>query len=272
MLSGFWSWTKPGCVLVLLIAASGGDGRAADLATPQQIAARIDNAPREHPLTPALRMGEQALRKAAGLEDYQALFIKKEYVGNTFVEQKMVIRFRRDPMSVYLKFVEPSPGRKVLYVKGQNGGQIQVKETGLASLVGAINVDPHGSLAMSESRYPITMIGMENMTRRLLGEWLDDTDRDDITVKFYPNAKIGDVECQVIESTHTDAIKSKGIHRARLYIDKQSGLPIRIQEYGFPRRAGGEPPLLSDYCYLNVRSNIGLTDRHFDPKHPQSEF
>jgi len=257
---------------MLLATAGTGLARAADLATSQQIAARIENVPQEHPLTPALKMGDAALQKAAGLKDYEGLFIKKEFIGNTFVEQKMVIRFRRDPMNVYLRFVEPSPGRKVMYVKGQNGGQIQVKETGLASLVGAINVDPHGSLAMSESRYPITMIGMENMTRRLLAEWLEATDRDDITVKFYPNAKIGSVDCQVIESTHTDAIKSKGIHRARLYIEKESGLPIRIQEYAFPRQPGGEPPLLSDYCYLNVRPNIGLTARHFDAKSPQSEF
>jgi hypothetical protein len=272
MLSGFRSSIKSGCVLLLLVTAGTGMTRAAELATPQQIAARVESAPPEHPLTPALKMGDEALQKAAQLKDYEGLFIKKEYVGNTFVEQKMVIRFRRDPMSVYLKFVEPSPGRKVMYVKGQNNGQIQVKETGLASLVGAINVDPHGSLAMSESRYPITMIGLENMTRRLLGEWLDATDRNDITVKFYPNAKIGNVDCEVIESTHTDAIKSKGIYRARLYIDKQSGLPIRIQEYAFPRQAGGEPPLLADYCYLNLRPNIGLTARHFDPGSPQSEF
>jgi len=272
MLSGFWSRTKSGCVLIVLAAAGTGLAHAAELATSQQIAARIETAPQEHPLIPALKLGDAALQKAAGLQDYEGLFIKKEYVGNTFVEQKMVIRFRREPMSVYLKFVEPSPGRKVMYVQGQNGGQIQVKETGLASLVGAISVDPHGSLAMSESKYPITMIGMENMTRRLLAEWLDATDRSDISVKFYPNAKIGNVECQVVESTHTDAIKSKGIHRARLYIERDSGLPIRIQEYGFPRQAGTEPPLVSDYCYLNIRPNIGLTARHFDPGSPQSEF
>jgi hypothetical protein len=272
MLCGFWSRTKSGSLLLLLALTGTGVVRAADLATAQQIAARVETAPQEHPLTPALKIGDAALQKAAALRDYEALFIKKEIVGNTFLEQKMIIRFRRDPMSVYLKFVDPSPGRKVMYVQGQNNGQIQVKETGLASLVGAINVDPHGSLAMSESKYPITMIGMENMTRRLLSEWLDATNRDDITVKFYPNAKIGTVECQVVESTHTDAIKSKGIHRARLYIEKESGLPIRIQEYGFPRQAGGEPPLASDYTYLNVRSDIGLTARHFDPNSAQSEF
>jgi len=272
MLYGLKSWTRIGSLALIAGAICSATALAGEVATTQQIAARIESAPKEHPLVPALKLGGDALKKAAALKDYEALFVKKEFVNDKFVEQKMKIRFRRQPMSVYLEFVEPNEGRKVMFVKGQNGGQMQVKESGLASLVGAISVDPNGTLAMAESKYPITMIGMENMTRRLLSEWLGATTRPDITVKFYPNARIGNLQCQVVESTHTDAIKSRGIYRARLYIDKATGLPIRIQEFGFPKRKGQEPQLLSDYSYLNIQTNLGLTAKHFDTNHPHSGF
>lgn len=259
-------WMKCSCLSAAIVSACVMTVTAAELDSPRQITARIDSAPQEHPLVPALKLADAALQKVASLTDYQALFVKKEYVNGTFVEHKMEICFRRRPMSVHLKFVEPHAGRQAVYVQGQNGGQMQVKDTGLASLVGTINIDPNGSMAMAESKYPITMIGMENMTRRIMSEWLEATSRDDITVNFYPNAKIGELECQVVESTHTDAVKSKGIYRARVYIDKASGLPIRIQEFGFPTRTGAEPPLLSDYAYLNVRANTGLTAADFDTK------
>ena len=266
MVNGVTELMKRGYLPAVIVAVCAMTSTAAELDSPQQIAARIESAPQQHPLIPALKLADGALQKVAAVSDYEALFVKKEYVGRTFMEQKMEIRFRRDPMSVHLEFVEPHEGRQVVYIQGQNGGQLQVKDTGLASLVGTLNIDPNGSMAMSETKYPITMIGMENMTRRIMSEWLDATSRDDITVKFYPNAKIGTIECQVIESTHTDAVKSKGIYRARMYIDKASGLPIRIQEFGVPTRAGAEPPMLSDYAYLNVRTNVGLTAGDFDTK------
>ena len=258
------------CLFFALVCSQAASVGAADL-TSEQLASRIDSAPQEHPLVPALRLADKALQKISAVSDYEATFVKKEYVGRSFIEQKMLIRYRKQPMSVYLKFLEPNEGRQVMFVQGANGGQMQVKETGLASLIGTINIDPNGATALAESKYPITMIGMENMTRRLMTEWVKATDRDDITVKFYPNAKIGDMECRVIESTHTDVVKSQGIYRARLYIDKSNGLPIRIQEFGPPKK-GGQPTLLSDYVYLNVRTDTGMTAYDFDPRNPRYGF
>lgn len=271
MPSGSVHFLTGSCLIVTLALGYATNLTAADVTPAERLASRIDAAPQEHPLVPALRLADKALQKISAVADYEAIFVKKEFVSGTFVEQKMQIRFRKQPMSVYLKFLEPNEGRQVLFVKGANGGKMQVKETGLASLVGTINIDPLGATALAESKYPITMIGMENMTRRLMTEWLKATDRDDITVKFYPNAKIGGTQCQVIESTHTDVVKSGGIYRARLYIDKASGLPIRIQEFS-PPQGGGRPPLLSDYTYLNVRTDVGMTAFDFDRRNSRYGF
>ncbi len=35
---------------------------------------------------------------------------------------------------------------------------------------------------------------------------------------------------------------------------------------------GGQPQLLEEYTYLNVKLNVGLTDADFDDKNPEYNF
>ncbi len=228
-----------------------------------QIASRIESSPESHPLTSALRAGQQALNKLDDVRDYEAVFVKKEYVGGQLVEQQMQIRFREQPFSVRLKFIKPSEGREVLYIDGRNGNKMLVQETGLASLVGPVSVDPLGPLAMQHTVHPITQIGVKNMLTRLLDVWLTETAQDQIAVKFYPDARIGTTNCEVIEATHAQRGQNVGYYKVRLYIDKSNGLPIRVQHLGFPAREGATEPIIADYAYLSLKTNIGLNDKHF---------
>ncbi|MBX3437069.1 MAG: DUF1571 domain-containing protein, partial [Planctomycetaceae bacterium] len=156
----------------------------------QQIAARIDEAPATHPLLSALKIGREAATSLDDVDDYEATFVKKEIIGGRLVEQQMQIRFREEPKSVRLKFINPHPGREVVYVAGRNNNKLQVKDSGLIALVGPVSLDPTSSLAMQETVHPITEIGIRNMLHRLLEHWLDETSHDDIQVQVYPNAKI----------------------------------------------------------------------------------
>ena len=42
--------------------------------------------------------------------------------------------------------------------------------------------------------------------------------------------------------------------------------------YGWPTQAGGQPPLVEEYTYRDVRVNVGLTDADFDPENPNYNF
>ncbi|MCA9075968.1 MAG: DUF1571 domain-containing protein [Planctomycetaceae bacterium] len=236
-------------------------GTAASAQT--QIATRISEVPESHPLMPALRAGQKALTEFDEVTDYEAVFVKKEIVGGQMIEQRMQIRFREKPFSVRLKFIEPNEGREVLYIDGRNGNKMLVQETGLASLVGPVSLDPRGSLAMQHTVHPITQIGVKNMMHRLLDVWLAESDQTQIDVKFYPNARIGKTSCEVIEATHPQQAQNITYHKVRLYVDKDSGLPIRVQHLGFPKGDGAKEPIIADYAYLSMKTNIGLTDRDF---------
>ncbi len=245
---------------------------AAQSGAHERIAKRIESVPQTHPILPALKVANQCLTALADVKDYEALFVKQEAPNGTVINSKMEIRFREEPFSVYLKYLEPSAGREVLYVDGKFANQLQVREPGVKSLLGTISLDPNGSFALGESNYPITMIGMKNMVNRLMEQWLEDTAHPDVVVKFYPGAKMGDVSCEVIEVTHPAPKAGVTYHMTRLYRDKQTGLPIRIQEYDFPKSAGAEPRLRADFTYLNVKSNTGMTDADFDTTNPRYGF
>jgi len=242
-------------------------------ANPVEIAAKIESAPQSHPLVPALREGTAALEALTNVKNYVANFIKKELVGRKFIEHQMAMKLREEPFSVYLKFLKPHTGREVLYVDGQNKNMLKVCDVSFAaSLVGTLDLDPKGSYAMDENRHPITEIGMRFMAATVLEQWLAETKIQGLTVNFYPNARIGERSCKAIESTHSDPRLGGKYQMTRLYIDEGTGFPVRAQQYGWPSRPNGRPPLIEDYLYTNVQTNVDLTDMDFNPKNPQYRF
>lgn len=236
-----------------------------------QIAALIDQAPQTHVLIPALRSAIKSLDAAKALTDYEATLTKTEQVGREILTARLQVKIRKSPFSVYIKYLEPHAGREAIYFTGRNNGNVVVHDTGLAALVGTLNLDPAGSTAMDENRYPITKAGMVVMTESLMEQWiaLAKAEATGVTVNHYPNAKIGNLACQTIEVVLAQPVGSSSYQTSRLYVDAASGLPIRVQQYAFPTRRGQKPVLVEDYLYQNLKTNIGLGDIDFDPANPK---
>ncbi len=246
---------------------------ASGLALPQSVAAQSEKAkPRKkiHPLVLALQHAKAAGKVAEGLTDFQAVFNKREVVrGRLQPPQSMRIKLRRKPFSVYLNFINPSKGREVIYVSGRNRGNLLAHETGLKSIVGTVSIAPTSSRAMEESKHPITEIGMRTMLQTVIDQWERESKFGEIKVQYYPNAKLGSTQCRVIESSHPRPRKQFPYHMTRLYIDKKTGLPVRVEQYGFPRRAGERAPIMEEYTYSGIKTNVGLKDIDFDTRNPK---
>jgi hypothetical protein len=43
---------------------------------------------------------------------------------------------------------------------------------------------------------------------------------------------------------------------------------VRYESYDWPRTPGGQPELIEEYTYLNLKFNVGLTDADFDRGNP----
>ena len=236
-----------------------------------QMAALIDQAPQSHPLIAALRTALIAQDAARALMDYESSFTKTEMVGRKSLTARMLLKIRHAPFSAYVKYLDPHAGREAIYVTGQNNNQVVVHDTGLAALVGTLSLDPTGSTAMEDSRYPVTKIGMQNLVEAVMGMWLAQAKQNatGITVNHFPNAKIGEQSCRTIETILAQPIGTISYQTTRLYIDTATQLPVRVQQYAFPTRRGQKPVLVEDYLYQQIRANISLADIDFDPQNPR---
>jgi hypothetical protein len=225
-----------------------------------------------HPLTPALKIARDSREKLDKIDDYTVLFYKDEVVGKTRIKQKMQLKVREKPFSVYIKFLNPHAGREVIYVNGKNDGKILVHGTGIETIVGTLRLSPTSSRAMEESRYPVTMIGLRKLAETLIKQWESELKFDDVAVKFYPNARIGDQQCKVIQSMHKNKAKGIKFHMSRMYIDKLTGFPVRVEQFGFPTKTGGQPPMIEQYTYLNLKTNNGYKSIDFSEKNPKYDY
>lgn len=248
--------------------------RAATGTTRATSAAGDESQPREHPLRPAIQRVQESLAALESVRDYEATLRKRELVGGQLVDHTMTIRFREEPFSVYLKFIDENAGREVMYVQGQNQDRLLAHEApgSLKSLVGTVSLPPDSPEVRAESRHLITDIGLRNMLKFILKRWEEEAKYGECEVQYYPQARLGETDCLVIECKHPRPRKQFLFHISRLFIDKQTNLPVRSENYGFPARPDAQPPLIEEYTYTGIKTNVDLADRHFDRNNPEYNF
>lgn len=226
-----------------------------------------------HPLYVLLVEAYKAREALKSVKDYEADFIKREQINRKLVTTTMNLKLRHEPFSVYLKFVEPNAGREVIYVDGRNKNNLYVHETGFKAIVGTLSLPPTGPDAMADNRYPVTMIGMQNLLDKIIAQWEMEGKYSEVQTQKYPNATLPTGEqCVAYESLHPSPKKEFKFHVTRLWIDKATGLAIRVEQLGFPQKNDKQPPIVEEYTYCKVKVNVPLTDRDFDTKNPSYAF
>ena len=226
----------------------------------------------EHPLQAALREVREAHRLVRKMSSYECTFTKKEVVDDDLISQKMKLKIRHDPFSVYMLFQEPREGREVIFVTGQNDNKLLVHETGLAALIGTLSLSPEDSRVKAENRYPITKAGMANMVQGVIEQWEAETKYGECDVKYFSDAKVEDYTCRVIESSHPQPRKQFPFQMTRLWIDEKTQLAVRVQQFGFPKKKDAKPPVIEDYLFTDVQPDLRFTDRDFDTDNPAYNF
>ncbi len=243
--------------------------------TGQPAALAADENQSEHPLQPALRLAREAHRRVLRMSGYECIFAKKEVVDDDLISQKMKLKIRHDPFSVYMLFQDPREGREVIFVSGQNDNKLLVHETGLAALIGTLSLSPDDSRVKAENRYPITKAGMANMVQAVIEQWEVESKYGECDVKYFSDAKIEKYEkynCRVIESSHPEPRRQFPFQMTRLWIDEKTQLPVRVQQFGFPKKKDAKPPVIEDYLFTDVQPDLRLTDSDFDKDNPAYNF
>jgi hypothetical protein len=220
----------------------------------------------EHPLAPVIRVLKTTAEAIdRDVRDYSCTLVKQERVdGELGDKQFILLKVMHQPFSVYMSFLKPYAGREVVYVDGQNSGKLIVLEAGMKRMLGKMNLDPQGSLAMSGQKHPITDVGFRNLTTKLTKMWEGESKFAECEVTSNPNAHITNRPTTMIQVVHPVARQDFRFHVARLFLDNELKVPIHFDAYTWPEQVGGEPLLEESYTYTNLKLNNGYTAREFD--------
>jgi hypothetical protein len=226
------------------------------------------------------------------VRDYRCILIKRENVKGTvqateFIKTKIRNRKVVDgklvtPFSVYMKFIKPAnmAGREVLFVESQNDSKMMAREGGpRGRLLPPVWLNTDGRLAMKTNRYPITEVGIENLTVRLLERGQQDLGFvDDCVVRYGRGAKVCGRVCKYLEVVRPTPKTGKAlevgmnVYLVQVFVDEEQNIPIRYGAYDWPVAEGSQPDVIEEYTYQNLELNVGLTDADFDHKNPEYKF
>lgn len=239
----------------------------------------------EHPLSPLIKYASERYQAIdEQIRDYTCTLVKRERIDGRLSSPEflqMKLRHARTepgkpatPFAVYLKFLAPAEvqGREVLYVEGRYDGKLIARRGGIRMAYITAALNPTGELAMKGNRYPITEIGFKNLLLRLIEVAREDVQHPECEVRYYTGAKVSGRSCTLVEVTHPVRRPYFRYHVARVFIDDELLIPIRYAAYDWPEVAGGEPILMEEYTYLNVKLNPGLTDWDFDYRNENYDF
>lgn len=233
--------------------------------TPEQIAERA--------LLKKVELLEKGIAFLTQTPDYTAQFTKLEVVdGELLEEQTMQLKLTHKPFSVYMKWMDYDTGREVIYGEDLNDGNMLVHAGGWKARLPAISMEPDSSLAMRESRHPITNVGLLNLARKIV-----DAHRQDLANNSFARCEqtedqsINGRDCHCFVTEYNNAKTSKEYRKSIVLIDKEWSVPLFIKNFGWPTdniTATGEEldtaTLVEQYSYSDIKFRANLTAFDFD--------
>ena len=258
--------------LAILSVVVGASPRAEHLGVvdvPLTLAQRLERDSRQaaHPLDPAIVWASEALERATAIPSYSCELVKLEEVDGSLVgPHHLFVKIRNAPFSIYLRYLAPHvmSGREGIYVHGQNENKVIGHLTGFKHrMFGAEKLDPRGSIAMRGNRYPVTDTGLVRMLERTIEVALEDRRHVDVQVRFLHDVQIAGRSCSGLELVHPKQRPELRYHIARVFVDEALQLPVRFEAYRWPDSPDGEPRLVEDYTYSDIRFDEQFADEDF---------
>ena len=240
---------------------------------PQPTSPPKDNTPPppSNPLTPVRQLHQAAVKSYAGINAYIVRLTRREFIKGTYQpEEVLLFKFRKEPFSVYLKWVGAlHKGREVIYVKGRYENKLHtLLAAGDMPLLGAgkrFSLPLDSGLLRGSSRHPITEAGIGSLLTYLGGtlDALEKGDRSKGTLAYLGQAKRPEFEVPL------DAVEWK------LPPGADPSLPRGGRRWCFCYRDTHLPALIVThddkdqeveyYRYDRYQLNVPLDDADFNP-------
>ncbi|HUG20508.1 MAG TPA: DUF1571 domain-containing protein [Planctomycetaceae bacterium] len=227
---------------------------------------------------------EKGLHKIAEIPSYSATFCKQEKIGGVLSNPEfMQIKLRHKPFSIYAKVIEGADvGRELLYVDGDNNNEMLVKLGGVKGrMMPALKLDPHGALAMKESRYPITTLGIKQMTEEIIRfRQRDLANTAGLTCRMLDDQRFNKRPCYCFIMEYHQPQNDNPHRKSLIYVDKELNMPSCIKNYswapdGQEKLEGkelDEATLVEFYSISNLQLEEQIADTEFDKSNTNYSF
>ena len=223
---------------------------------------------------------KDGIRHLEGISRYSTVFTKQERIGGDLSEvQKIELKVQHAPhFSVYMKWKNGDTGRQVLYSEAYDDRQMVVKLGGLKGrLLPALKLDPNGSTAMSEARYPVTEAGLLGMLRQILLYREADLQRGyGVTCRRLPNQQFDERECLCLQFDYESPEISAIYRRTILLLDQRHHFPVMARSFTWARDAEGISPaeldeqtLIENYTFSAINVAAELVAEDFSRDNPR---
>jgi hypothetical protein len=218
---------------------------------------------------------DQALARLESISGYAATVrITERIRGVLGAEQRFEMKLRHSPYAVYLKSVKPVAGREAIYAEGFNDNMLVAHQVDWTRhLKPRLALAPTHGLVLAYSRHPITEAGILHLAQTLRQEAL--LDLDDAAAETVLE-RVTDSEGRVwLSSKQNRACPGPGrsFARVEVFYDPTTSLPLRMSGYDWPKpEDAGELPLAEQCIFDDLKFEVGLSDRDFDPDNPAYDF
>lgn len=225
-----------------------------------------ENQSASRPLDQPLQWLQEAKQTHKSIRDYTCTLVKQERVQGRLSEQNIILlKVRTQPFSVYMRWLSPQAlsGQEVAFVYGRNNNKMRVHFTrGVKGVVGWKSVDPNDPRVFQHSRHTIYEAGIGNMIEQLIQNLEKERQLDKTRVRT-AEYTYNNRHCYRVEATGTERGPQTPVGRCVFFLDKESKLPIRMENYDWPQPGATEGELLEIFSFTDLRFNVGLSDSDF---------
>lgn len=213
-------------------------------------------------------MLEDSLTRLEQIESYTAKFEKQERIDGELSEhQVLATKIRHQPFSVYFKYEQGAVGQEILFPISDEDPRILVKSARLGGRLPAMKLEPNSPLVMGESRYPITMAGIKELTKMTLEIRQLDTRKPQgaVRIDLRDDVRFDGRPVYAYTVDYANAKVSPTYRRCVLYIDKELKLPVFVRNWTWSNQAKGstagefdDSTLIEYYAFKKINTNAKL--------------
>jgi len=208
---------------------------------------------------------ETGKRAYESIRDYTCILYKQERLGGRLQDtEKILLKFREKPHSIYMKWLEgPWAGRELVYNEELLGrGRVRVRESGVLGLI-PVTIPVESEIAKRGSNHVVTEIGLKYLLYMIEKDYRRAEPRGHLKQINHGYQELDGTKVFVTESIlPRDRRLGYYCYRMIHYIDFIRSLEIRADVYNW------NDELYESYYYTEIKINQGLTSRDFDPANP----